>query len=149
MIIRNQVMSKYKPLEEYLSRSQEHSIKLTFKQVEEIIGTPLPPSATRYRGWWSNNPHNGVIAHSWLNAGYKSAQVDMKSQTLFFVKTRYQTTDNSLPGKDSTTNSPITEWIAGNDSSDLEVLMKLRGTVTVMPGTDLTAPSGEEWERLD
>ena len=142
-------MSKYKPLEEYLSRSQEHSIKLTFKQVEEIIGTSLPPSATRYRGWWSNNPHNGVIAHSWLNAGYKSAQVDMKSQTLFFVKTRYQTTDNSLPGKDSTTNSPITEWIAGNDSSDLEVLMKLRGTVTVMPGTDLTAPSGEEWERLD
>ena len=142
-------MSKYKPLEEYLSRLQEHSIKLTFKQVEEIIGTPLPPSATHYRGWWSNNPHNGVIAYSWLNAGYKSAQVDMKSQTLFFVKTRYQTTDNSLPGKDSTTKSPITEWIAGNDSSDLEVLMKLRGTVTVMPGTDLTAPSGEEWERLD
>lgn len=142
-------MSKYKPLEEYLSRSQEHSIKLTFKQVEEIIGTPLPPSATRYRGWWSNNPHNGVIAHSWLNAGYKSAQVDMKSQTLFFVKTRYQTTDNSLLEKDSTTKSPITEWIAGNDSSDLEVLMKLRGTVTIMPGTDLTAPSDEEWERLD
>ena len=142
-------MSKYKPLEEYLSRLQEHSVKLTFKQVEEIIGTPLPPSATRYRGWWSNNPDNGVIAHSWLNAGYKSAQVDMKGQALLFVKTRYHTTDNSLPGKDSKTDLPNNEWISGTDSSDLEVLMKLRGTVTVMPGTDLTAPLGEEWERLD
>ena len=73
----------------------------------------------------------------------------MKSQTLFFKKTRHHTTDNSMLSKDSKTKLPNTEWIAGNDSSDLEVLMKLRGTVTVMPGTDLTAPLGEEWERLD
>ena len=142
-------MSKYKPLEEYLSKLQEHSVKLTFKQIEEIIGTPLPPSATRYRGWWSNNSDNGVITHSWLNAGYKSAQVDMRGQTLFFINTRHHTTDNSLLRKDSQTKLPNFEWIAGTDSSDLEVLMKLRGTVTVMPGTDLTAPLGEEWERLD
>ena len=140
-------MSKYKPLEEYLSRLQDHSVKLTFKQVEEIIGTPLPLSATRYRGWWSNNPDNGVITHSWLNAGFKSAQVDMKGQTLLFIKTQEHTTDNSLLGKDRKDKLPNTEWLAGNDSSDLEVLMKLRGTVTVMPGTDLTTPLGEEWER--
>ena len=142
-------MSKYKPLEEYLSRLQEDSVKLTFKRVEEIIGKPLPLSAARYRGWWSNNPDNGVIAQSWLNAGYKSAQVDMKGQTLYFIKAQFHTTDSSLLRKNSKTKLPNTEWIAGNDSSDLELLMKLRGTVTVMPGTDLTAPLGEEWEQLD
>ena len=75
-------MSKYDPLTVHLRGSGQASVSMTFAAIERIVGAKLPPSAYKYRAWWSNNPTNSVITHAWLDAGYKTANVDMAgSQT--------------------------------------------------------------------
>lgn len=47
---------KYLPLEEWF-RAQPTAatqIELTFDQVEAILGSPLPQSATELATWWTN-----------------------------------------------------------------------------------------------
>lgn len=79
-------MSKYTPLQVYLSGRSETEVPISFAEVESICGFNLPPAARRYRAWWSNNPTNSVITNAWLGAGFRSAQVDMANQTLKFVR---------------------------------------------------------------
>jgi hypothetical protein len=61
---------------------------MSFSEIEAIIGSSLPPSSRRHRAWWSNNPSNSVITFSWLNAGYRTADVDMGSERLVFRRER-------------------------------------------------------------
>ena len=77
-------MSKYAPLTRYLESQpgQEHA--LTFQQVETIIAGKLPSSAYRHRAWWSNNPKGHVMAEAWINAGWKTSEVDMEGRNLKF-----------------------------------------------------------------
>ena len=42
------VVSKYKPLADYLSTSDQHDVRLCFAEIEDILGFMLPYSATRY-----------------------------------------------------------------------------------------------------
>jgi len=45
---------------------------LTFRKIEEIIGSQLPESAFNYREWWSNQSDvkNRPQARAWINAGF-------------------------------------------------------------------------------
>jgi len=81
-------MTKYEPLTRYLENQtgQEHA--LTFQQVEAIIDGKLPPSAYRHRAWWSNNPKGHVMAEAWVNAGWKTSEVDMEGRKLKFRRIR-------------------------------------------------------------
>ena len=47
---------KYLPLDEWFSKqpTTEKQIEMTFDQVEAILGTPLPKSATKLATWWTN-----------------------------------------------------------------------------------------------
>ena len=40
--------SKYKPLADYLSISGKDKVKLTFNEIEKILGFKLPDSARKY-----------------------------------------------------------------------------------------------------
>ena len=65
-------MAKYDPLQAYLSRRGSAELELAFEEVERIIGSKLPASASRPQ-WWANetNPDtNHVQCRSWLDAGY-------------------------------------------------------------------------------
>ena len=77
-------MTKYQPLEAHLRKSGQEIVSMTFSEIEEVIGAELPASAFKHRGWWSNNPSNSVITHAWLDAGYKSANVDIPGRRLMF-----------------------------------------------------------------
>ena len=77
-------MSKYEPLTAHLRASGRASVPISFDGIERIVGVKLPPSAFKYRAWWSNNPTNSVITHAWLDAGYKTANVDMAGCKLVF-----------------------------------------------------------------
>ena len=81
-------MSKYAPLAAHLREVGQETVPMTFADIERIIGTNLPPSAFKHRPWWSNNPANSVITRSWLEAGYKTANVDMAGQKLVFASPR-------------------------------------------------------------
>lgn len=76
--------TKYEPLQDYLSNlSQEKSnVSISFKQIEEILGAPLPRSAYTYRAWWGNqqDSKNRPQAHAWLSAGFSVASVQQRPQ---------------------------------------------------------------------
>ena len=53
-------MSKYSPLGDFLKAWPDREITLTFEEIEEIIGSRLPPSAYAKRGFWNNNTNEYV-----------------------------------------------------------------------------------------
>ena len=76
--------SKYEPLKTFLSESGRAEIQMAFEEIEAIIGCKLPPKASGYPAWWSNNPSNNPMTRAWLDAGYKSERVDTKNCKLIF-----------------------------------------------------------------
>ena len=140
-------MSKYAPLAEHLRGSSQTTVYMTFGEIERVLGTKLPPSAFKHRAWWSNNPTNSVITNAWLEAGYKTANVDMLDRTLEF---RRLSSDAPSSGareprlaQDGRGSSP---GVSGFLFS--RVFGALQGTVTILPGTDLTSPVEEEWDAV-
>jgi hypothetical protein len=79
--------SKYEPLRAYLSTCDEPVIRLTFSQIERILQTNLPTSARKYRPWWANELDGTHIhARAWIDAGRKTANVDMNAEAVDFVR---------------------------------------------------------------
>ena len=136
---------KYEPLETYLRETREPEIYLTFDKIAEIIGAELPASAFAHRAWWSNNPSNSVITYAWLNAGFRSTEVDMAERKLVFRKSGRggsSSEENDVgPEQD---NSGAAEAPAGGFFS--RVFGALKGTVTTKRGTDLDDPAGTQWD---
>jgi hypothetical protein len=56
------------PLRAYLEKSGKERFSLTFRQIEELIGT-LPKSALLHQAWWANHEGNSQ-AKAWMSAHY-------------------------------------------------------------------------------
>ena len=138
-------MSKYGPLADHLRGSGQASLPMTFDKIEHIVGTKLPPSAFRHRAWWSNNPANSVITHAWLEAGYKTANVDMPGRKLVFRKSMPDT-PLAETGDEQQAQEEFQAFEAARAGFFSRVFGALKGTVTITAGTDLTSPVGEEWD---
>ncbi len=118
--------TKYEPLRNHLASKGFSEIPMRFSDIEAIIENNLPPSARKHRAWWSNNPSNSVITFAWLNAGYKTARVDLSDEKLVFVR------DNTLaPTSTDTPSHPIFGC--------------MKGSVTIPDDLDLTEPAMPEW----
>ena len=67
-----EAVSKYEPLLQYLLKSDQVLVTLSFRQVEEILDAPLPSSAHRYPAWWENEvsgshtQSNIISSDTWL-----------------------------------------------------------------------------------
>lgn len=67
-------MAKYDPLGAHLARRASVEIELAFEEVERIIGSALPASASRPQ-WWANESiadSNHVQCRAWQGAGYNA-----------------------------------------------------------------------------
>lgn len=65
-------MAKYDPLRRFLRRRRQKNVRLSFDEIERIIGAFLPKAA-HDPAWWSNAPPQGrgfVQCQAWLDAGY-------------------------------------------------------------------------------
>lgn len=129
---------KYEPLTSYLRTQRGNQIRMSFAEIERVIGSKLPPSADTHRAWWSNNPSNNVMTKAWLEAGFESEQVDLRSRKLIFRR---------LPG--TKTSSP-TNPLPSSGSPDLAsgklaLFGWLQGTIVINPDVDLTEPADPEW----
>lgn len=133
-------MGKYTPLGDYLRRQSLSDVPMTFSQIEQVIGTELPPSSRVHRAWWSNNPSNSVMTKEWLDAGFESEQVDMEERKLVFRRVGAppsgtsggaQAVSSSLNDAGSSPRHPLIGW--------------MKGTITIAPGVDLTAPADPHW----
>jgi hypothetical protein len=79
-------MSIYNPLHDRLQRNDAVSLKLSFTEIEELLGRPLPQSAYDLFEWWSNEDlatTRHVQCRAWQTAGY-SAEVDLNARTVTF-----------------------------------------------------------------
>jgi hypothetical protein len=128
---------------------------MTFREIEALIGSPLPPSARRHRAWWSNNPTNSVITCAWLDAGYRSAEVDMAGEKLVFRRVaapapglagRPPPPPSAPPPEPDDLVDPG-EWAARTGRKLPAFVGAWKGLVTVPPDLDLTAPADPDWGR--
>lgn len=79
---------KYRALTLYLKKSNFERIKLTFAEIEKIIGSPLSYSARTNRANWANSTSQS-LACSWLKVGYKTVEVNLLSEYVVFEKGIY------------------------------------------------------------
>ncbi|WP_342304938.1 hypothetical protein [Methanolobus sp. ZRKC5] len=82
-------MGKYSNLGVYLQNSANDVMKLTFAEVENILGFNLPKSAREYPAWWANS--GGSHTHAidgWLSMGWNTS-VDLNAQVVIFTKKRH------------------------------------------------------------
>ena len=77
--------SKYYSLFEYLRRSGQDEVALTFAKVEALLGG-LPQSARSSRGWWSNRSEGALQAQAWMEAGYHVVELDLDKERVTFRK---------------------------------------------------------------
>ena len=78
-------MGKYSPLGDYLRQQKSSRIRMTFEEIENIVGFKLPKSQ-RYPAWWSNNPSNNMMTEEWLNAGFETEAVLFDSARLLAAR---------------------------------------------------------------
>ena len=128
-------MSKYEPLTQFLAAQRDEEVPMSFGEIEQVLGFPLPAKASGLRAWWSNNAANNVMTRAWLAAGYVTERVDMGSRRLVFRKA------------DAV---PTSTDVASRPARSLGFLDRIRaelgGTVTIPEGADITAPTGEVWD---
>ena len=125
---------KYEPLTEFLRRQSRAVVRMSFDEIERVIGAKLPPSATHHRAWWSNNVQNNVMTTAWRDAGFESEDVDMKGRRVAFRRVRSEASrDTGEPSVDVTTEDrhPLIGW--------------MKGTLTIAEGVDLMQPADPEW----
>ena len=82
--------SKYRRLYEHLCSLglERQEWRTNFKKIEKILGERLPESARKHRQWWENpeDPNGRSQALAWTAAGWMTKDVDMKAETLLFVR---------------------------------------------------------------
>lgn len=95
--------TKYERLVHYLDQRRAEGveeIELSFAELEEILGAPLPAAARNFRPWWSNSSQT---PKPWQIAGFRSRAVHLGRQTVVFHRlpsgTSPAPTAASLPGE--------------------------------------------------
>jgi hypothetical protein len=117
-------VSKYEPLPQFLASANGSVKRLSFAEIERILGFKLPKSAYEHEAWWSNNATGHSHARAWLDAGWRTQEVDLSGRKVTFHRLR-----------------PVS---SGRREKDPWGCMA--GTVTIMPGVDITAPTGDRWD---
>lgn len=140
---------KYEGLKSFLASQGQPRIQLSFAEVARRAGVKLPASAYEHPAWWANDSKSHVQAKAWLEAGYKTENLDLSAQRVEFVRAepaRLGVREMQLNEFQHQPNSPARKHpMAG----------ALKGTFTIAPGWDLTRPALDpeelaEWEaRLD
>ncbi|HEX4303315.1 MAG TPA: hypothetical protein VHZ78_11010 [Rhizomicrobium sp.] len=144
-------MSKYARLGTYLRESGGGCLPMTFAEIERVVGTKLPKSQ-KSQAWWSNSTTNNVMTQIWLDAGYRTEQVDVAARKLVFR--RVETPRDEHPGyglqeeprmfKPQDTFTPPLVKVARHPA-----IGALKGMVTIAPGYDIASSDPEEvaaWE---
>ena len=62
---------KYRELHKYLADRYSNTVVITFSQIEDLVGFPLPDRARTDREWWTAAPSTTELQHAqaWTQAG--------------------------------------------------------------------------------
>jgi hypothetical protein len=131
-------MGKYTRLGDFLRTQRSKEVPMTFAEIERVIGGKLPPNSPQYPAWWSNNPSNNVMTKVWLSAGFRTAQVDVKSRKVVFRRVEEKPTEP-------------TETLSPSQAKKGErhpLFGALKGLVRIPQGVDLTEPADPDWGKV-
>ncbi len=79
---------KYAPLHRHLAATGGSDWRVSFAELEAILGFELPVSPRLRRSWWSNRKPGAGHGHalSWRAAGWKTRAVDLEAETAVFER---------------------------------------------------------------
>ena len=99
---------KYALLHRHLRARGGQEWRVSFAELEELLGFTLPESARVHRPWWSNQ-RNGSHGHAlaWLVAGWKTRAVDLEHEMLVFERDGLVDGPGQSPGLARTRNSAV------------------------------------------
>jgi len=125
-------MSKYDPLTAFLRKQPYQEVLCGFGDLEKILGFALPSSARQHRAWWSNNGSNNVMTKAWLNAGFRTRDVDMENQRLTFERLDAGPPKPDTPPRAPTSRTPddlalvqrVLEVLRGDDEEQADKLRR-------------------------
>ena len=76
--------SRYDPLADLLRGLNTDVVRMTFAEVEQLVG-PLPPAARARPSWWANtDPRTHSQARAWCGVGWRMAKVRLEEETVIF-----------------------------------------------------------------
>ena len=75
--------AKYEALGRHLGTLAFNEWRASFREIEGILGFDLPPSARKHRAWWANDVRQSQPL-AWLDAGWKTDQVDFGTERVVF-----------------------------------------------------------------
>lgn len=70
---------KYIVLTNYLKNLDKNKIRLTFADIENIIGFELPPSARKHPTFWCH-PQSHTLPYCFKLAGYQKTDCDIHAE---------------------------------------------------------------------
>lgn len=81
----DKISRKYRPLAEKLYETWEKKIELNYEDINEILGFPLPSTASSFpQSFWANTKTHSY-ASCWLELGYK-AKAGADGHSVIFEK---------------------------------------------------------------
>jgi hypothetical protein len=89
-------MGKYEPLPQFLSTKPGATHRMSFEQIERVLGFKLPKSAYEHEAWWSNNATGHSHSRTWLAAGWRTQEVDLEARKVTFQRSAFEAQTRSL-----------------------------------------------------
>ncbi len=146
-------MNKYDRLGTFLRKQGRESVPMTFTEIEQVVGVKLPMSQ-KYQAWWSNSTSNNVMTQVWLDAGYRTEQIDVANRRLVFRRVAaaepngatHATGMREEPSmfRNNTDTNPTSAKLTRHPA-----IGALKGMFTIEPGYDIASSDPEEvaeWE---
>lgn len=150
---------------------------MTFHEIEAVLGFALPPSAYKYREWWTNNNKyyraNSLTDRSskvWERAGFWTKNVDIGAHRVTFEykgplspedKAKRETRGAENAAKARQVLARLREQRAASVTGMAEAARpyskngfhpafgSMKGLIRLVAGTDLTKPADPDWGKKD
>ena len=82
---------KYQRLYSHLCSLPDREWRVSFGDIEAVLGFELPDSARLHRPWWSNQAGGHSQSTAWMAAGWETAEVDVRGETLLLRRRNTET----------------------------------------------------------
>lgn len=79
----NTMEKKYIPLAMYFASATKPTMRLTFDEIEQIIGQQLPNAAYLNQSWWKKTKLPAKHFHAWTDSGYIVSEVETNNYVIF------------------------------------------------------------------
>jgi hypothetical protein len=80
---------KYRQLWQWLQDQGRDEISLTFPDIEQVLGMPLPHSARRHPTHWYGY-EGTALGRAIRDAGWRASQVNLTDETVLFIRDEAQ-----------------------------------------------------------